>query len=269
MKTSNRMQMLQILLYSVCRRTKTLLKIWHIASDFIKSVNMTRTYFMWYIFILSCIFLSCQNKQQQTSTEVVENTINSSTTQVTAVANKKTILCFGNSLTAGYGLDESQSWPSLLQMRLDSLSLPYRVVNAGLSGETTAGGLGRIDWVLNQKVDYFILELGANDMLRGLDVEATEQNLIGIVKRVKEKNPDIKVIIAGMLSPPNMGPDYEKKFNNIYPSLSKTFDATHIPFFLDGVAGIDSLNLPDGKHPNAIGQHIVLENVWNKLQYVI
>lgn len=231
---------------------------------------MIQNCFIFYLLLLTSILLSCQNKQQQTTKEVVDTTTQSSPmNQASTATNRKTILCFGNSLTAGYGLDENQSWPSLLQQRIDSLSMPYRVVNAGLSGETTAGGLGRIDWVLNQQVDYFILELGANDMLRGLNVDATEENLIGILERVKEKNPDIKVIIAGMLSPPNMGPDYEKKFNSIYPSLSKSFDAVYIPFFLEGVAGIDSLNLADGKHPNAIGQYIVLENVWKKLQFVI
>ena len=230
---------------------------------------MFRIYLGCCVFIFACFMTACQNKQQETTKDVVNNpTVSTVAVQVDDL-DKKTILCFGNSLTAGYGLDENQAWPALLQKRLDSLSLPFKVVNAGLSGETSAGGLGRIDWVLNQKVDYFILELGANDMLRGLDVESTLVNLTGILKKVKEKNQDIKVIIAGMLSPPNMGPDYETKFNQIFPSLSKSFDAVYIPFFLEGVAGIDSLNLSDGKHPNAIGQYIVLENVWKKLQDVI
>lgn len=230
---------------------------------------MFRIYLGCCVLFVVCFITACQSKQQETTKDVVNKSADSTVDIPVNVVEKKTILCFGNSLTAGYGLDENQAWPALLQKRLDSLSLPYKVVNAGLSGETSAGGLGRIDWVLNQKVDYFILELGANDMLRGLDVEATQINLVGILEKVKEKNQDIEVIIAGMISPPNMGPDYEKKFNAIFPSLSKSFDAIHIPFFLEGVAGIDSLNLPDGKHPNAIGQYIVLENVWSKLHDII
>lgn len=230
---------------------------------------MFRNYLGCCVLVLLCFMTACQSKQQEATKDVVNNSAKKTVDAAVDDVKKKTILCFGNSLTAGYGLDEYQAWPALLQKRLDSLSLPYKVVNAGLSGETSAGGLGRIDWVLNQQVDYFILELGANDMLRGLDVEATQVNLAGILERVKEKNQNIKVIIAGMVSPPNMGPDYEKKFNAIFPSLSKAFDAVHIPFFLEGVAGIDSLNLADGKHPNARGQHIVLENVWDKLKYVI
>jgi len=221
-------------------------------------------------FLMIIFFVACQNTQQKAKTEVEKTeekvmiTENNST-----ITNKKIILCFGNSLTAGYGLDENQAWPYLMQERLDSLDMPYLVVNAGLSGETSAGGLGRIDWVLNQPIDYFILELGANDMLRGLDVTATYDNLQGILDKVKEKNPDIKIIVAGLLTPPNMGHEYEKAFNRIFPDLAAKYDATRIPFFLEGVAGIDSLNLVDGKHPNAIGQKIVLENVWESLISII
>lgn len=220
-------------------------------------------------FLMVLCLLACQNKQQEAKAEVekIEEKILELTE--TSKENQKTILCFGNSLTAGYGLDENKAWPFLMQQRIDSLGLAYSVVNAGLSGETSAGGLGRIDWVLNQHVDYFILELGANDMLRGLDVKATYENLKGILDKVKAKNPDIEIIIAGILSPPNMGQDYEQAFNKIFPDLAKEYDAIRIPFFLEGVAGIDSLNLGDGKHPNEIGQKIVLENVWKSLTSII
>jgi len=214
------------------------------------------------VILMIIISLACQNTQQKAGSEVEKTDENVSTLEKAVTTEKETILCFGNSLTAGYGIDENQAWPYLMQQRIDSLGLKYTVVNAGLSGETTAGGLGRIDWVLNQPVDYFILELGANDMLRGLDVKATYDNLKGILDKVKAKNSDIKIIIAGILSPPNMGRDYEESFNKIFPDLTKTYNATRIPFFLEGVAGIDSLNLGDGKHPNAKGQKIVLENVW-------
>jgi len=221
-------------------------------------------------FLMIIFFVACQNTQQKAKTEVEKTEEKVMTTENNStITNKKIILCFGNSLTAGYGLDENQAWPYLMQERLDSLDMPYLVVNAGLSGETSAGGLGRIDWVLNQPIDYFILELGANDMLRGLDVTATYDNLQGILDKVKEKNPDIKIIVAGLLTPPNMGPEYEKAFNRIFPDLAAKYDATRIPFFLEGVAGIDSLNLGDGKHPNAIGQKIVLENVWESLISII
>ena len=181
-------------------------------------------------------------------------------------ARKKVILFFGNSLTAGYGLETGEAFPSLIQDRLDSLDLAYEVINAGLSGETTAGGAGRIDWILEQPVDIFVLELGGNDMLRGLDVGETEKNLHGILETVKGKYPDIPIIIAGMKAPPNMGQEYTRQFEGIYPRLAKEFTAGLIPFFLEGVGGIDSLNLADGIHPNAKGQKIVRENVWSVLE---
>lgn len=179
--------------------------------------------------------------------------------------NKKSIMFFGDSLTAGYGLSEEESFPSLVQRRIDSLGLPYQVINAGLSGETSAGGLGRIDWVLQQPVDIFILELGANDMLRGLALSNTKDNLKNILEKVKSKNPEVKLIVTGMQSPPNMGQDYSNGFNGMFGDLATDYQAGLIPFLLDGVAGDPNLNLPDGKHPNAEGQKIVVENVWKEL----
>jgi len=181
----------------------------------------------------------------------------------------KYILFFGNSLTAGYGLDENESFPALIQQRLDSMNLPYTAINAGLSGETTSGGKNRIDWVLKQKVDIFVLELGANDVLRGLDLKETEGNLRAILNKVKASNPEVKLVLAGMESPPNMGSDYTKQFAAIFPKLAKEYDAVLIPFLLDKVASIPSLNLQDGKHPNAAGQYIVRENVWAVLKNVL
>lgn len=179
---------------------------------------------------------------------------------------KKLIMFFGNSLTAGYGLKDGEDFPSLIRNKIDSLELNYEVVNAGISGETTSGGLERIAWALRQKVDVFVLELGANDMLRGLDVVATEENLRKILQEVVKINPETKILIAGMQSPPNMGADYVKKFNEIYPKLAKEFKAALIPFFLEGVAGIESLNQQDRKHPNNEGQKIVVKNVWEYLE---
>jgi len=222
------------------------------------------------IFILTgLLILSCKDKQQEAKEVLVEQGNQTKEAIKSIESTKKTILCFGNSLTAGYGLDEKEAWPALLNKRLDSLALDYTVVNAGISGETSSGGLNRIDWVLNQKVDVFILELGANDMLRGLDINVTEVNLRNILKKVHDKYPGIPVVIAGMLAPPNMGADYEKQFKGIFAKLAKEFNGKLIPFFLQNVAGIESLNLPDRLHPNKEGQKIVLENVWLQLKDVL
>jgi len=181
-------------------------------------------------------------------------------------SDTKTILFFGNSLTAGYGLDTKESFPALIQNRLDSLNLNYTVINAGLSGETTAGGKNRLGWVLRQKVDIFVLELGANDGLRGIPLTETRSNLQMIIDTVLEKNSDTKIVLAGMQIPPNMGQEYTKQFRTIFPDLAEKNDLNLIPFLLDGVAGIPDLNLPDGIHPTAEGQKIVRENVWAVLQ---
>ncbi len=216
---------------------------------------------------LICLFsIGCKDKQSQDKLVVQEEMNDTINSTESAKKSKKTILCFGNSLTAGFGLEENQAWPHLLQERLDSLGMDYKVVNAGLSGETTAGGLNRINWVLSQDIDLFILELGANDMLRGIDVGSTEENLDSIITIVHQKFPGIPILIAGMLSPPNMGATYEQSFNGIFKNLIQNNNSHLIPFFLNNVAGIDTLNLPDGKHPNEEGQKIVLENVWNYMK---
>jgi acyl-CoA thioesterase I len=182
---------------------------------------------------------------------------------------KKTIVFFGNSLTTGYGLEESESFPSIIQDKIDSLNLPYRVVNAGVSGETSAGGLSRIDWILKQPVDIFILELGGNDALRGFDLSATRSNLTNIIDRVRAKDTGIKIIVAGMKAPPNMGQKYSADFENIFRELSDKKNTLLIPFLLEGVAGNPDLNLADNIHPNPKGQIIVAENVWNVLKDVL
>ena len=181
-------------------------------------------------------------------------------------ASEKYILFYGNSLTAGYGLDEEESFPYLIQQEIDAIDKDYVVVNAGLSGETSSGGLNRIDWILKQDVDIFVLELGANDLLRGLNIDATESNLRNILKRVLAKNPNIQIIVAGMMAPPNMGNEYTKQFGSIFPKLAKEFDGALIPFLLEGVAGVKSLNQRDGIHPNKEGAAIVAKNVWSVLK---
>jgi acyl-CoA thioesterase I len=185
------------------------------------------------------------------------------------ISGKKTILFFGNSLTAGLGLEEEQSFPSLIQKMIDSVGGNYTVINAGLSGDTSADGFARSEWVLNQPIDIFVLELGANDALRGLDPNETNKNLRKILDNVKSKYPAAKIVIAGMKAPTNMGKGYLNIFDNIFPKLAKDYDAGLIPFLLEDVATITSLNLPDGKHPNVEGQKIVAKNVWTILKTVI
>lgn len=182
------------------------------------------------------------------------------------VEKKKVIVFFGNSLTAGYGLEPAESFPSLIQQKIDSAGLEYKVVNAGVSGETTSGGLGRIDWILTQPMDVFVLELGANDGLRGIPVSESKKNLQAIMDKVKEKKPDIKIILAGMQVPPNMGSSYATDFKNMFAELAANNNIPLIPFLLEGVGGIKELNLPDGIHPSAEGQKIVAKNVWAGLK---
>ena len=177
----------------------------------------------------------------------------------------KVILCFGNSLTEGYGLKPEESYPSLLQNRIDSIGLNYRVVNAGISGETTAGGKSRLGWVLKNKVDLFILELGANDGLRGIPVEETKRNLQSIIDSVKLKVSDVRIVLAGMQIPPNLGEKYTREFKAIFPALAEENSVHLIPFLLQGVAGETELNQEDGIHPTANGTKLVLENIWNVL----
>jgi acyl-CoA thioesterase I len=179
-----------------------------------------------------------------------------------AVPPAKTVLFYGDSLTAGYGLSTEEAFPNLVGKKLNSNGKTVKVVNAGLSGETSAGGLSRIDWILRQPVDVFVLELGPNDGLRGLPLEQTEKNLQAIIDKVKGKYPKARIVIAGMMVPPNMGPDYTTKFKAIFPALAKKNNATLIPFLLQDVAGNEKLNLPDGIHPNAEGHKIVAENVY-------
>ena len=217
------------------------------------------------------ISFACNDKPVSKQDVVLDSTNSSAEMKKpeTTTSSKKNIMFFGDSLTAGYGLDEEESYPSLIQNRIDSLGLSYQVINAGLSGETTTGGLGRIDWVLQQPIDVFVLALGSNDMLRGLDLSLSKDNLRKILDKVREHSPSAKIILAGMLSPPNMGEDYSRGFNGMFGEIAKDYNASLIPFLLEGVAGDPSLNLADGKHPNAIGQTIVVENVWQILKEVL
>jgi acyl-CoA thioesterase-1 len=183
-----------------------------------------------------------------------------------STGKKKNIVFFGNSITAGYGLQLSEAFPALIQHKIDSLQLPYTAINAGVSGETSADGVARIDWILRQPVDIFVLELGGNDGLRGIPVSETKKNLQLIMDKVKAKNPTCQIVLAGMQIPPNMGKRYTDEFRNMYPELAKKNDVRLIPFLLEGVGGEARLNLEDGIHPTAEGHTILAQNVWSVLE---
>ena len=180
-----------------------------------------------------------------------------------AVDNRPRIVAFGDSLTAGLGVATEDTYPARLQRRLDEQGLRYRVINAGVSGDTTAGGLRRVEWVLKSHPDMVILELGGNDGLRGLNVQETKANLEQIIQRCQEAS--VTVILAGMKLPPNYGADYTKAFEAIYPALAKRYRVLLIPFFLDGVAGSASLNQADGIHPTSEGYRIITEKVLEQI----
>jgi acyl-CoA thioesterase I len=176
------------------------------------------------------------------------------------------ILFLGDSLTAGYGLDPDEAFPALIQAKLDEAGLRYRVVNAGVSGETSAGALRRLDWLLAKPVAVVVVETGANDGLRGQDPETTRQNIQAILDRVGKASPPPKVVLVGMEALPNYGAAYRKQFRTLYPELAKKNDAALVPFLLEGVAGVPALNLGDGIHPNAEGQKRVADTVWKALR---
>lgn len=215
---------------------------------------------------MSLIILSCGGpdakkiEKEQATEKVSKEEVNEA---------KKTILFFGNSLTAGMGLEVEQAFPALIQARLDSISSGFKVINAGLSGETTASGKNRLSWVLKQPVDVFVLELGANDGLRGIPLNETRSNLQEMIDVVRSHNPEVKILLAGMQIPPNMGQDYTNEFRNIFPELAQKNGVELIPFLLKDVAGIPDLNQEDGIHPTAEGQYILANNVWEVLKKVL
>ena len=188
---------------------------------------------------------------------------------IQAQQSPEKILFFGDSITAGYGLNPDRAFPALIQQQIDSLGLNYTVVNAGLSGETSAGGLRRVDWVLQQGVDIFVLELGGNDGLRGLNLQQTKANLQGIVDKVKATYPQSLIVLAGMEVPPNLGTDYTLEFREMYVELAQENDVLFIPFILEGVGGVPELNLPDQIHPNEKGHRKVAQHVWGYLVDVL
>jgi acyl-CoA thioesterase-1 len=187
-----------------------------------------------------------------------------------APKSQAAILFFGDSITAGLGVEPDEAYPALIGERVDSLHLPYTVVNAGLSGETSAGGRSRINWVLSrQPVGVFVLELGGNDGLRGLPLADTRKNLQAIIDTVRRKAPQAKIVLAGMQIPPNMGPAYAADFKTLYGEIAAKNKLTLIPFLLENVGGIAKLNQRDGIHPTPAGHKLVARTVWRTLQPIL
>lgn len=233
--------------------------------DCVPNIFLKLCYFSGLVLVLSCGNSDTSKKNKKAEEAIVKTEISTKTENDT-----KRILFFGDSLTAGYGLEDiNDAFPALIQSKVDSLSLRYTVINSGVSGETSAGGKSRINWVLNQKVDVFVLELGANDGLRGVPLKETRENLQAIIDAVLKKSPTTKIILAGMQLPPNMGIDYVTEFKTIFPQLAKKNNVNLIPFLLKDVGGIPDLNQADGIHPTVQGQKILANNVWAILGPII
>ncbi|MDE2645730.1 MAG: arylesterase [Bacteroidota bacterium] len=179
------------------------------------------------------------------------------------------VLFLGNSLTAGYGLSPDEAYPALLQARIDSLKWPVTIINAGVSGDTSAGGLTRLAWQLENPPDVLVVALGANDGLRGLPPTMTKSNLTQIIRQAREANPNVSVLIAGMQVPPNLGPIFQEEFREVFPSVADELDTELIAFLLEGVGGVTDLNQSDGIHPNAAGQRKLADTVWEALAPVL
>ncbi|MDQ6859648.1 MAG: arylesterase [Verrucomicrobiota bacterium] len=184
-------------------------------------------------------------------------------------AATKSIVFLGDSLSAGLGVKPNESFPALVADKIRAAGLPYQVENAGLSGDTTAGGLRRIDWLLQKKIDVLVIELGGNDGLRGLPVSAVKANIQAIIDKAKAKNAEVKIVIAGMQIPPNLGADYAAQFQRVYGELAQANGAALIPFLLEGVGGLRDLNQADMIHPNASGHRIVADVVWRALEPIL
>jgi len=188
-----------------------------------------------------------------------------STSVDSASSAPQRLLFVGTSLTAGLGLEPDEAYPALIARRIDSLGLPYRVDNAGYSGETSAGALRRIEWLVREPVDVLVLETGANDGLRGLSVDSMRANIQAIIDRVRTASPNVRILLVGMEAPPNLGTRYTSEFRKVFPELAERNGATLLPFLLVGVAAVDSLNQGDGMHPNEAGSRRLAETVWGAL----
>jgi acyl-CoA thioesterase-1 len=189
--------------------------------------------------------------------------------QTATPAPTKTVVFLGDSLTAGLGVPSSEAFSTLIAEKIRAAGLPFEVENAGLSGDTSAGGLRRIEWLLQRRIDVLVLELGANDGLRGLDLKSMKANLQAIIDKTRAKNPEVKIVLAGMQVPPNLGAEYASGFEKVYAELARENNAALIPFLLEGVGGHRELNQQDLIHPSAAGHRIVAELVWRTLEPIL
>lgn len=216
---------------------------------------------------LACVILACGSDRRAAGEAPASAT--SDTSSRAATDDRPVVLFLGTSLTAGLGLDPADAYPALIQRKIDSAGLGFRAVNAGVSGETSADGLRRIDWLLRQPIRVLVLELGANDALRGQDLEALRHNLQAIIDSVRARDPDVRIVVAGMEAPPNLGARYATAFRELFRDLARRNHAALIPFLLADVAGRPELNQADGIHPTAAGARIVAGNVWRTLEPVL
>lgn len=241
-----------------------------ILQRFLNRAHYAQSNLLKFCYILSAVlFLSCGNEVK--TNKEVESLPPADSEAISEEKNStKTILCFGDSITAGYGLEDvNDAYPGVLQSKIDSLGLDYEVINSGLSGETSSGGSNRIKWILNQEIDIFILELGANDGLRGVPLSETRTNLQAIIDAVRSESPETTIVLAGMELPPNMGKEYTSEFRAIFSDLAEKNDVVLIPFILKDVGGVTSLNQSDGIHPTVEGHKIVANTVWDVLKDVV
>ena len=234
-----------------------------------------------YLFLLGCVLVlaGCGTESSNSSSSATAAAPSGPPTSADSAATTPSgstatddairVLVLGNSIAAGSGVDPEEAFPARLQERVDSLGWNVNIVNGGVSGETTAGGLRRLDWLLRQPVDVLIVELGGNDGLRGTDLDATRENLQAIIDKARAEYPNVRIVLAGMQLPPNLGLDYTQRFRALYPDLAKANDVGLIPFLLEDVGGVDSLMQSDGIHPTAEGQRIVADNVWETLKPVL
>jgi len=212
------------------------------------------------------LMVSCSGQAQKAEPIVAQNSTSAAKQDSAVEASKKVILIFGDSITAGYGLEQEQAFPALLQTKIDSVQAPWKVINGGLSGETTAAGLRRLEWTLQQPVDLLLIELGGNDALRGVSVSEMRSNLDKMIQMTKSKYPDAIIVLAGMKVPPNLGPQYGNEFEAVYAQLAKKHGITLIPFILEGVGGNENLNQADQIHPTAEGHRIIAKTVWEVIE---
>ena len=229
---------------------------------------MSRPSALFMLFALLALLVACGGGEEAPGVpEAASQGVEATPAPEAEASSLLTLVFLGDSLTAGYGLTEEEAFPALLGEKLDEAGLSMRVVNAGESGATSAGGLARLDWLLRQEPALIVVGLGGNDGLRGLDLPAMEANLRAIVERSREGGA--RVLLLGMMIPPNMGPEYSEGFQEVYPRVAEELEVPFVPFLLEGVAGDPAFNLPDGIHPNAEGQRLLAENVWPYLEPLV